>query len=414
MNVDRRRWLVAWGTVAVGAVAFVAVAGWSVPWHPVPGGRPPAVPAESLFTSAQIDRAESFAAWARLWSWSSLALSVAVGWCLGFSRRGQRLATWPRGPRWLRIIQIVMVVTLIGRLVTLPLAIAHRTLLLDAGLATSSWVAWVIDLVKSELLAGAVTSLALLLLAACVRRFPTWWPVVAGMLLAALTFVGSFVYPLTVEPLFNSFQPLPEGQLRSDILAVAADEDVKIDDVLVADASRRTTTLNAYVSGLGSSRRVVLYDNLVDEVPEEQVLSVVAHELAHAKYDDVLTGTSLGAAGGFAGIGLLALAGLVRERRGRRGWASPDAVPALLAVVAVGSVLVLPVQNGISRQIETRADVVALRTTGDPAAFIELQRQLALRSLADPTPPGWSQWWFGSHPTVLERAATAGEKLQRE
>ena len=91
--------------------------------------------------------------------------------------------------------------------------------------------------------------------------------------------LGSFVYPVLVEPLFSSFTPLPDGPLRTGVLELAEVEGVHVDDVLEADASRRTTTLNAYVSGFGSTRRVVLYDNLVRDVPEDQVLSVVAHEL---------------------------------------------------------------------------------------------------------------------------------------
>ena len=83
-----------------------------------------------------------------------------------------------------------------------------------------------------------------------------------------------------VEPLFNWFTPLADGPLRTQILELADEEGVEVDDVLVADASRRTTTLNAYVSGFGSTRRVVVYDNLVDDLPEDQALSVVAHELA--------------------------------------------------------------------------------------------------------------------------------------
>jgi STE24 endopeptidase len=77
----------------------------------------------------------------------------------------------------------------------------------------------------------------------------------------------------------------------------------------------------------------------------------------------------------------------------------------VLALTALVMVLVAPVQNGISRQIETRADVTALRSTNAPQSFADLQRRLAIRSLADPTPPAWSHWWFGSHPTVLQRIA---------
>ena len=103
-----------------------------------------------------------------------------------------------------------------------------------------------------------------------------------------------------------------------------------MDEVLVADASRRTTTLNAYVSGFAGSRRVVLYDNLVRDVPRDEALSVVAHELAHARHDDVLVGTVLGASGAAAAVGLL---GLVL---GRRRADDPATVPTLLALLAVG------------------------------------------------------------------------------
>ena len=138
------------------------------------------------------------------------------------------------------------------------------------------------------------TSLVLLVLIGCARRFPRRWPAVAGGVLARVVLLGSFVYPLLVEPIFNNFTPLPDGSLRSQILELADQEGVAVDDVLVADASRRTTTLNAYVSGFGSTRRVVVYDNLVDDLPEDEALSVVAHELAHARHSDVVTGSRAG------------------------------------------------------------------------------------------------------------------------
>ncbi len=128
--------------------------------------------------------------------------------------------------------------------------------------------------------------------------------------------------------------------------------------MLVADASRRTSTLNAYVSG--ASRRVVLYDTLVEHLPVDQA-SWSWHELAHAKNDDVLVGTTLGAAGSVAGVGLLALCVGAWSRRGGPGVGTATVVPVAVALFAVGGLLASPVQNGVSRQIETRADVEALR-----------------------------------------------------
>lgn len=274
------------------------------------------------------------------------------------------------------------------------------------GLSTQGWTDWFADQGRGEGVSVVVSWLLVVVLIACARRWRRAWPVVAGGLLGALVMLGSFVYPVLVEPLFNQFTPLPDGTLRSQILRLAGQEHVHVDDVLVADASRRTTTLNAYVSGYGSTRRVVLYDTVVHDLPRAEILAVVAHELAHAHHDDVLTGSVLGAVGTWMGVGLLGLAlGAVRRRPGE--LADPAVIALVLALVAIGTVLSSPVTNALTRQIETRADVDALHTTGDATAFASLQKQLALRALSDPTPPALSQWAFGSHPTALQRIAIA-------
>ena len=398
---DRRVALV---TTAIGGVAFLALALWLVPWSPVPGGTPDPAPASSVFTSAEIARGEDYARLARLWSWSSLAVSLVVACVLGFSRWGRRLVERLPGWWWVRVVLAVAAVELVGRLATLPFSVRLRRHAIDNGLSSQPWADYAGDVAKNTALTLVVSALLLVVLVGCARRWPRAWPAVAGGLLGALVLLASFVYPLVVEPLFNDFHSLPHGELRTAVLDLAEREGVPVDDVLVADASRRTTTLNAYVSGFGGTRRVVLYDNLVDDVPQDETLSVVAHELAHAEHDDVLTGSLLGAAGAVFGVGLLALlVGLARSTRMRE----PTVVPLVLALVAVGTLLSAPVQNGISRQIETRADVDALEVTGDPAAFEAVQRQLAVRSLADPTPPALSQFWFGSHPLNLTRIAIA-------
>jgi STE24 endopeptidase len=351
------------------------------------------------------------------------------------------------GPGWVRVVLGVATLVLLGRAVTLPFALALRQHRLDYGLTTQSLAGFLRDLVVSQLVTIVVTSVALMVLVGAIRRWRRAWPAVVGALLAVLVMLGSFVYPVLVEPLFYDFESLADGELRTAVLEVAEAEGLVVDDVLVADASRRTTTLNAYVSGYGDTRRVVLYDNLVEDLPLDQTLVVVAHELAHAKNQDVLVGSALGALGAAFGVGLL---GLVLARRSSRSrsdrvetqghrWSSrsrsdrvetrehrrssrsrsdrvetPEAlVPLVLALLAVGSLLASPVESAISRQIEIRADRDALVATGDADTFIEMQVQLARRSLSDPTPPAWSQFWFGSHPTVLQRVALARSLADR-
>jgi STE24 endopeptidase len=391
----------------VGAAAFVVLAVVLVPWHPYPGGALHPPPARSVFSAQQLERATAYSHVARWLSRADLAVAVAVACLLGFTRFGRVVTARLRGPWWMRAAVLVLLVSVLGALATLPLAVALQDQERRYDLSRQSWSAFLVDQALSTAVTFVVTALAVLVLLGIARRWRRSWPVVAGVVMAALVLLGSFVYPVLVEPLFGHFTPLPPGELRSQILQVAAREHVHLDDVLVTDASRRTTELNAYVSGFGSTRRVVLYDNLVRDLPRGQVLSVVAHELGHAKHDDVLIGTMLGVAAAVFGVGLL---GLLLGRR-YDGLRDPAVVPLLLALFALASVVSLPVQNTISRQIETRADVAALTTTRDEASFVALQKQLAVSSLADPTPPSWSQFWFGSHPTALQRIALAQRVL---
>ena len=401
--MTERRWALA--TFLVATAAFVAVAAWRIPWHPVPGGTPAPAAADSVFSQAQIARANAYTDPARHLAWASLAVSLVVTLVLGFTPLGARLVARLRGWWWVRVLLAVLMLALIGRLVTLPFAIIGHHRSLDYGLSDEAWGPWAVDQVKGLLLSVVISGLLLLVLIGCARTWSRAWPAVAGVVLGGLVMLGSFVYPVLVEPAFNHFTPLPDGPLRSQILQLAAEEHVHLDDVLVADASRRTTTLNAYVSGYGSTRRVVLYDNVVRDLPRDQVLAIVAHELGHARHDDVLTGSILAALGTTLGIGLLALVvPLVRRRPG--ALRDPTVVPLVAALVAIGTLLSSPVNNGLSRLIETRADVDSLQTTRNPAAFIAMQRELALHALSD-QPPAWSQFWFGSHPTTLERIAIA-------
>jgi STE24 endopeptidase len=227
---------------------------------------------------------------------------------------------------------------------------------------------------------------------------------------AGFVVVGSFLYPVVIEPAFNRFEPLPAGELRTRLLDLAEENGTPVQDVLVSDASRRTTALNAYVSGFGSTRRVVLYDTTLERLPEDGVASIVAHELGHVVHRDVLTGTLIGALGSGAAVALsgwlLSWTPLLR-RVGAQSPADPAVVPLVLLLLSLSGLLSTPVQNLVSRQVETRADLRALELTGDAGAFVDMQRQLSATNLSDPDPPGAWHWFFGSHPTAAQRIAFA-------
>lgn len=395
--------------------ALVLVIALRTPWEVLPqppGGRTPVDPTGGL-TAAQLSRAEAFAGAIRPASLASLVLGLVVSAVLGLTRLGARivrLAGRPLGGRWPgEVLLGVLALAVIGRLVVLPLAAYGEVVRHRYGLSTRSWGLWIRDVAVSTGIGAGLTALGLLALLFLARRAPRTWWAWGAVGAAGLVVAGSFLWPVVIEPAFNRFESMPAGQLRTDLLALAEENRTPVEDVLVSDASRRTTALNAYVSGFGSTRRIVVYDTVLDRLTDAEIESIAAHELGHVADDDVLTGTLIGALG--AGLGVAVLGWLLSPRLLRRAGAESvgDArvVPLLLFLVAVGSLVSAPVQNLVSRHVEARADVHALDLTEDPGSFIDMQRLLATTNLSDPDPPGALQWFFGSHPTLAQRVALA-------
>lgn len=409
LNPVSQRLVGTW-VAGIGVAIFALICWFLVPWQPVAGGSPAAADPSSVFTAAEIARAQDYSQTARWLSLSSYAVGLVFVCLVGLTSAGERLTRRLPGRWWMQLITVVMILVVARRVLTLPWALIVRRRRLDFGLTEQSFAGFARDVLIEVAVSAAVAVIVVATIVGCARRWSRAWPAVAGVGLMLLTLGASYAYPLVIEPLFNNFESLPASPLRDEVLALAEREGVQLDDVLVADASRRTTTLNAYVSGFGSTRRVVLYDNLLSEVPTQQTISVVAHELAHARHNDVVVGTALGASGVLVGVGALALVVPSSGSAGRRATvADPAVAPKIVALIAIGTLLAAPIQNAISRHLETRADVGALSATGDGETLEALQRELALRSLSDPSPPAPIQWWFGSHPTTLERIALARE-----
>jgi STE24 endopeptidase len=241
---------------------------------------------------------------------------------------------------------------------------------------------------------------------ALARRLPGAWPAVAGLAAAALTVALTFAAPLVLEPLQFTTTPLPPGPVRDEVEVVLERAGRADATVVVADAGRRTTRQNAYVSGLGTTRRIVLYDTLVDQRAPAEVGQVLAHELGHAANADLLRGGLFAAAGAVALAYLLAAVATVRTRRGRQqALADPRAAAVLLAVVVVANVATVPLQAAVSRRAEAAADLAALELTKDPVAFQRLQVGLTRSNLSSPQPPAWVTALWATHPSALARLA---------
>jgi STE24 endopeptidase len=285
----------------------------------------------------------------------------------------------------------------------LPLRAIARRRSVAVGLDTQTWRAWAGDLAKMNAIETAFAAGAGALVTATTRRYPRgWWaPAAAGSVLLGAALAA--LAPVVLDPLFNTFERLPEGERRSDVLALARAAGVKVGEVYSVDASRRTTAANAYVTGLGPTKRVVLYDTLLDRYGRDEIRLVVAHELGHVRHRDVSRGVL------FAAIVAPATALAVQRLSGalspERGTAA--ALPALALAASLVTAPVGAWGNLLSRAIERRADHFSLSLAGAPDAFVSFERTIALQNVADLDPPRWVSRLLASHPPTAERIGAA-------
>jgi STE24 endopeptidase len=278
------------------------------------------------------------------------------------------------------------------------------------GFSRQTGKEYALDRLKSVGIGATLTGAGMAGLVGAAVLFPSWWPLVASIGAALLVLLLSFVAPVVLEPVFNKFEPLDDAELRDAVLRLAEHAGVPVREVLVADASKRTTKVNAYVSGLGATRRVVLYDTLLERATTPEVLTVVAHELGHRRYRHVALATviAMGAAVAFVlVIWALLQVDAVLDAIDATGAGDARIVPFVMLVGSVLGLLFAPLQASISRTWEYACDRFAVEQTGDLGAFESAFARLSDANLPDPSPPRLVYLWFFSHPTVPERLEAA-------
>jgi STE24 endopeptidase len=361
---------------------------------------PAPVEAQQYFTASQLDRAEDFRSVQRVLALAGLGIGIGTLAVLAWHPPRRLLTRLERRPLLGgaaagAAISLVVVVT------QLPVTAWMRKRSLDVGLATQSWPDWAVDVLKAAGIGAVTAAIGGFIAMALIRRFPRNWWAPGAVLVVAYGVVTIWLYPIVIDPLFNKFEPLPNGKLRSEVLRLADRAGVDVGQVYRIDASRRTSAVNAYVIGLGHSKRVVLYDNLIRDFTPAEVRGVVAHELGHQKHDDLIRGLGWLAIVAPAGTFLAQALSERFARRERLG--TPAAVPAIALAIALVSLGLGCASNALSRKVEASADSFSLELTRDPNDFIRFQRRIAIQNVADPDPPEWVHVLFDTHPTTLER-----------
>lgn len=397
MTAGSPRWT--WALALVVAVAGLAVVLFRPTAPPVPV-LPEAVVA-TTFDAAVLERVAAWVGPIRTAFLPRTLLGLGLPLLLVATAPGRRLVDRVAGERF-PTLRGALVPQVVAAVVGLPfvwwLGWHHAG---EFGFRTSSPLRFGLETAGAHALEFAVTTVTVLLLLWLVRRRPDDWPAVGALLGTGLTALLVLVHPWVVNQLLYDPAPLDDPTVAAAVEPVVARSAIPDVELLVGTASVRTTQVNAFVSGLGPSQQVILWDTLL-ELPPERVAAVVGHELAHAEHLDVPRSVL---ASGFGILAVLTAAQWLLRRRDvplRGGRAGAVTVVAIM----LAQFATMPVVAWESRRVEAAADARALELVRDPAAQVELQRGFVIDDLADPDPPRWVRL-LSSHPTVNERIRRA-------
>jgi len=379
-----------WGTVAV------------LLWRSsvVPGGlHLSGVDPHRYFNDSRLAQTASFERFER---WDFVAAQLALVLVLvGYARWGGRFARESAAGR----IGTGMLLGMLGLgfvwLAQVPFGLADLWWQRRHGASHVGYVEWIFG--DWGQLGGsfAFICLALLIVMALAGKLGDRWWVPGAAAFVGLGLLFAFVQPYLLGKLHPLASRRPE--LAHAAHRIAAREGVDSVPVRVEDVSGETSAANAEAVGIGPSRRIVLWDTLLDgRFGDRQVRFVIAHEYGHQARKHIPKFIVWYALFAFPGAYLIA-----RLTRRRGGMADPAAVPFSLLVLVVLQLAALPLQNVISRRIETEADWMALRTTHDPVADRRLMQSFTRTSLVQPDPPSWSYLLLDNHPTIMQRIALA-------
>lgn len=296
----------------------------------------------------------------------------------------------------------ILLYLIAARLLSLPFDF-HRGHIIEQrfGLSAQTAGGWFADYGKSSLIGLPLSAIALTGLYLLIIWRPAQWWFLAGIAFTSFLFLSSFLYPLLIDPFFHRFSELQDRELQERLMQLSGRAGITVERILVADASRRTRKANAYFSGLGRTKRIVIYDTLLKNFTPEEILAVIAHEMGHWRSGHLWKGLLFSAAGSFPALYLLQL---VLHRMGLQS--DFRALPPALLFLSLLSLTVLPVRNALSRKREREADRCALEYTGEPAPLISLYQKLARSNLAVVQPHPLLKAALYTHPPLMERLKT--------
>jgi STE24 endopeptidase len=379
----------------------------------------PAEPAPAQLDPERQARAKRYARQRQVLALVDLGIGAAVIAVLLFSGLGFGLRDalagtggWQPVAGWRPILVGVYFLVLFAAtyILALPLSyysgyvLPHRY-----GLSTQSRGGWLLDLLKGLALTVAFELLAVELIYALLALTPDTWWIWAGIAVLVVTVILAQLAPILLLPIFYKLTPLPDGDVRRRALALAAQARTRVRGIYAMNLSAKTTAANAMVIGLGTTRRIVVGDTLLDRYTPDEIEVVVAHELGHQVHHDIPKLVAVEVVTTLGGLFVvnLVLHAVVARVPAYHGLADAATMPLVAAALGVFALVVLPITNGFSRWVEARADRYALEATGMTEAFISAMTRMANQNLAELEPNPIVEFLLYNHPSVGRRLALA-------
>lgn len=336
--------------------------------------------------------------------WLILFLLLATG--AAYSWR-DRITARIKQP-FLSLAAYVTVLSLYTALLTLPLDAFLFYMKHHYGLTNMPILNWLWDLFKTFIVDTVMMIPIVAVVLYYLRKHARTWWVYLWLWSIPFTIFYVFITPVIIDPIFNDFKPLQNQELKQDILALAHQAEIPANDVFEVDVSKQTNTINAYVNGIGSTSRIVLWDTMLAKMNKDEILSIMAHEMGHYVKKHVYWGTLSAAAGNLIFFYLMHVLYnwmYVKTEDGGRLKSRHDlaALPMLMLIMSVLLFLSGPVQSAVSRVMEKQADEYGMAMIGNKEAEISTYQKLAKYNLSRTHPPGLVQLFLGTHPTIEER-----------
>lgn len=309
--------------------------------------------------------------------------------------------------RTMRLILMAGLTLLALQFISFPFAIVSDYLRKKAfGLLASSFTLWLYRYAISALV-GIIVSLGAILIFAWVasrfRRYYLLFP--AAILVLSLSAI--LIYPRVVLPLTHSIQPLEDGALKSSIAQMLQKAGSPVSAIYVLNESKYSKSVNAFFTGWGPYREIYLFDSLLNNYTHDEVLTVVAHELCHYREEHVIIGILLGTFGLLLVIAFMGFMCCILFNQTLVIAAREMKISHLLLVFSVIVFIAQPIKNSISRAMERRCDAYACALINNRAVFAEMERKITLTNRADVLPHPVYHFWFGTHPSPMERIESA-------